>query len=64
MKVLLTLLSVAFGTGIAILHGRDGRYDRVVLVKDRRGFWDFPYGTRERGETSKVRDFTDSEAKH
>ena len=64
MKVLLALLSVAFGTGIAILHGRDGRYDRVVLVKDRRGFWDFPYGTRERGETSKVRNFIGSNFNH
>ena len=54
MKVILALLSVAFGTGIAILHGRGGRYDRVILLKDRRGFWDFPYGTRERGETAKV----------
>ena len=62
MKVLLLQLFLAFSEGAGILmlvlspheSMEDGDYDRVLMVKDRRGFWDFPFGTRERGESSKV----------
>ena len=36
---------VSAGAGVIMLVGRN--YDRVVLHRDRRGYWDFPFGGRE-----------------
>ena len=37
--------TVSAGAGVAMLVGKN--FDRVVMHRDRRGYWDFPFGGEE-----------------
>ena len=46
--------TVSAGAGVAMLVGEN--FDRVVMHRDRRGYWDFPFGGEESYDKShKVR---------
>jgi len=48
--------TVSAGAGVAMLVGEN--FDRVVMHRDRRGYWDFPFGGEESYDKShKVRLF-------